>query len=256
MRVVTDHPLLVFVVSFALLWFSAWAGALFLRRGWQPAEELHEDFGHVLAGTLTLLALIIGFLFVLATNRYDQRKIFEEDEANAIGTEYLRADLLPAADRAKVRALLVSYLDQRIQFYVAVDLQKVREIDGQTSRLQAQLWSAVLPPAAAQPTPVTALVVAGMNDVLNRQGYTQFAWWNRVPKAAWGLALVIALCSNLLLGYGVRKIKGVGRLLVILPLFVSVALGFIADIDSPRAGLIRVQAQNLQSLADSLRKQP
>ena len=67
--------------------------------------------------TLTLLALIIGFTFSMALNRYDQRKIYEEEEANAIGTEYLRAELLPAADAAKVRTLLLNYLDQRVLFY-------------------------------------------------------------------------------------------------------------------------------------------
>jgi hypothetical protein len=112
----------------------------------------------------------------------------------------------------------------------------------------------MLAPAAARPTQVTALAVSGMNDVLNRQGYTQFSWWNRIPRAAWCLVFAIAIFSNLLFGYGERKIKGAGKLLAIQPLVLSIAFAFIADIDSPRAGLIRVQPQNLQSLADSLRK--
>ena len=64
---------------------------------------MREDFGFILAATLTLLGLIIGFSFSMATSRYDQRKNYEEAEANAIGTEYVRADLLPAADAATVR---------------------------------------------------------------------------------------------------------------------------------------------------------
>jgi len=67
---------------------------------------VREDFGLILAAALTLLRLIIGFSFSMATSRYDQRKNLEEAEANAIGTEYARAGLLPAADSAKVRALL------------------------------------------------------------------------------------------------------------------------------------------------------
>ena len=67
---------------------------------------MREDFGLILAAALTLLRLIIGFSFSMATSRYDQRKNLEEAEANAIGTEYARAGLLPAADAAKVRALL------------------------------------------------------------------------------------------------------------------------------------------------------
>ena len=63
--------------------------------------------------TLTLLALLIGFSFSMAISLYDQRKNYEEAEANAIGTEFGRADLLPAGDSAKVRDLLRKYLDRR-----------------------------------------------------------------------------------------------------------------------------------------------
>ena len=96
----TQYPLLVFVLSFIALWLSAWIGWWFRRRQGTLDAELREDFGFILAATLTLLGLIIGFSFSMATSRYDQRKNYEEAEANAIGTEYVRADLLPAADAA------------------------------------------------------------------------------------------------------------------------------------------------------------
>ena len=108
----THYPLLVFVLSFIALWLSAWIGWWFRRRQGTLDAELREDFGFILAATLTLLGLIIGFSFSMATSRYDQRKNYEEAEANAIGTEYVRADLLPAADAARVRALLRKYLDR------------------------------------------------------------------------------------------------------------------------------------------------
>jgi len=98
-------------------------------------------------------------------------------------------------------------------------------------------------------------VVAGMNDVLNSQGYTQAAWWNRIPMAAWGLMAAIAICSNALIGFGARHPKAEYRLLLILPLVISIAFFLIADIDSPRGGLIRVSPQNLRSLSQSLRAQ-
>src|SRR6266487_5884796 len=103
---ITDYPLLVFVSSFLTLWLSAKIGVSVLRTRRSLEEETREDFGVILAATLTLLGLIIGFSFSMAINRYDQRKNYEEAEANAIGTEYIRADLLPSADAAKVRALL------------------------------------------------------------------------------------------------------------------------------------------------------
>jgi hypothetical protein len=248
----THYPLLVFAVAFVALWLTSVAGVWLRRRTASAGDERNEDIGVILAATLTLLALIIGFSFSMAINRYDQRKNFEEAEANAIGTEILRADLLPPADAANVRKLLGDYLDQRILFYLNRDDTRRTRIDQRTSQLQADLWAAVLGPAAAQPTPVAALALAGMNDVINSQGYTQAAFWNRIPNAAWVLMAAIALCCNVLFGYQSRNGGAAGRLAVVLPLVVSIAFLLIADIDAPRHGLIHVRPQNLESLAQSL----
>jgi hypothetical protein len=253
MNSVTEYPLLVFVVFFFVLWLATRIGAGVLRRRRNLEQEVREDFDVILAATLTLLGLIIGFTFSMAINRYDQRKIYEEAEANAIGTEYIRADLLPPADAVKVRALIGSYLDQRVLFYAARDEQQLRQIDSRTAQLQGEMWSAVLAPASGQPNAVVALVVSGMNDVLNSQGYTQAAWWNRIPVAAWGLMAAIAICSHLLIGYGTRNAKAERVLHLVLPLVVSISFFLIADIDSPRHGVIRVNPQNLVNLAESLR---
>jgi len=251
---IVDYPLLVFAISFVGMWFSAWLGP-FLRRRLELNESVRDDFGLIMAATLTLLGLIIGFTFSMALNRYDQRKNYEEEEANAIGTEFVRASLLPAEASVNVRALLVGYLDQRIHFYQTQNSEELANINAQTAKLQSDLWTAVQKPAVAQPSPLIALAVSGMNDVLNSQGYTQAAWWNRIPVAAWGLMGLIAICSNLLVGYGARKPKEEVRMLLILPLIVAVAFFLIADIDSPRGGLIHVVPQNLISLAQSLRTQ-
>src|SRR5215831_8349204 len=137
---VTIYPGLVFVLTFFGLALSAWIGVLFSRNRGVEAQ-VREDFGIILAATLTLLGLIVGFTFSMGLGRYDQRKNYEEEEANAIGTEYARAGLLPAADAAKVRALLLNYLDQRILFYTTRDEQQLAQIDAQTAKLQAELWS-------------------------------------------------------------------------------------------------------------------
>ena len=252
MSSVTDYPFLVFILSFFVLSLATWAGTL-VRKRRHHDPEVREDSGVILGASLTLLGLLIGFSFSMAISRYDQRKGLEAAEANAIGTEYVRADLLPAADAAKVRALLRSYLDQRIQFYSARDADETRLINGRTAQLQSELWTAVLAPAAARPTPIVALAVAGMNDVLNSQAYAQAAWWNRIPLAAWVLMTAMAICCSLLGGYRVRDPGAEGPLLAVLPFVVSLSFLFIADIDSPRGGVILVQPQNLQSLADSLR---
>jgi hypothetical protein len=247
-----DHPLLVFGVSFFVLYITALIGWSLLKRRRPFEEEAREDFGVVLGATLTLLALLIGFSFSMAIGRYDQRKNYEEAEANAIGTEFVRAGLLPHADATIVQTLLGRYLDQRVSFYLTSDQQRLGELSTLSTQLQSELWSAVQAPATAQPNPVIALAVSGMNDVLNSQGYTQAAWWNRIPWAAWDLMALIAICCNLLVGYGARNTKVGGILLLILPLIVSIAFLLIADMDSPRGGLIRVSPQNLVSLSASM----
>jgi len=226
---------------------------MFWERYRELREALRDDFTFILGAALTLLGLIIGFTFSMAVSRYDQRKNYEEQEANAIGTEYLRANLLPAGDAAKVRALLRNYLDQRLLNFNSRNEVDLKQIDAETARLQNEMWSAVVKPAEAQPTPLAALILSGMNDVLNSQGYTQASWWNRIPTAAWLLLLAICIFCNLLIGLVARGKSAF--LFVILPLALAICLSLIADIDSPRRGFIHVRPQNLESLAESLRSQ-
>jgi hypothetical protein len=169
-----------------------------------------------------------------------------------IGTEYVRAGLLPADDTAKVRTLLKDYLDARVLFYLTADEQKLQQVNAHTAQLQSGLWSVVQTPANAQPTPVMALAVSGMNDVLNSQGYSQAAWWNRIPTGAWCLMFAVAICSNLLVGLSARRTHGGPTRLHVLPLILCIAFLLIADLDSPRRGIIHVVPQNLISLAESL----
>jgi hypothetical protein len=91
-----------------------------------------------------------------------------------------------------------------------------------------------------------------MNDVLNSQAFTQAAWWNRIPKAAWILMVTIAIIGNLLVGYGAQNVKADGLLPTVVPFALSISFLLIADIESPQGGLIRVNPENLTSLAASL----
>ncbi len=250
---ITDYPLLAFAVSFVTLLISITTGSSLLARWRAPDHKSKDNLALVLSTTLTLLGLIIAFTFSMAVGRYDQRKNLEEEEANAIGTEYLRADLLPAAEAARIRALLKDYLAQRILFYTTRDASEVRKIDARTAQLQAELWSTVARASAAAPlSPSVTLATEGMNDVLNSQGYAQAAWWNRIPRAAWILMFAIAILSHLLVGYGVQSFTSEGSFLIVLPLVMAIAFFLIADIDAPRGGVIRVEPQNLMSLAGSL----
>jgi len=247
-----NHPLVVFALALVLLWISAQAGAYVRRRRGAPDEDGQRDLSVVLGASLTLLGLVIGFSFSMAVSRYDQRKNLEEEEANAIGTEYLRASLLPAAQAKTVRSRLATYLAHRISFYTITDEQRLAQINTENAVLQAELWSAVQAAAALQPTPITALSVSGLNDVFNSQGYTQAAWLNRIPAPAWSLLAVIAVFCNFLFGYAARHAERRYKLLLVLPLIVAISFFLISDLDSPRGGVIHVLPQNLMTLSRSI----
>jgi hypothetical protein len=216
-----NYPVLIFVLSFFLLWSAAWVGGKISHRRHDLTEDLRSDFSVILAASLTLLGLIIGFSFSMATGRYDLRKSYEEAEANAIGTEYVRADLLAPAEASQVRGLLKRYTDLRIQFYNTRNWDDLTLINRETTQIQDRLWAAASQSAMAQPTPVRALAVAGMNDVLNSQGYTQAAWWNRIPAGAWCLMSAIAVACNVLVGYGAHQMRA--WLFMVLPLLVAIS---------------------------------
>ncbi len=108
LRTALNYPIIIGLACFFVLWVAARLGDRITWPGFAPKEL--EEFNLVLGATLTLLGLIVGFAFSMAVGRYDQRKNYEEEEANAIGTEYVRADLLPAGDADKIHALLKQYL--------------------------------------------------------------------------------------------------------------------------------------------------
>jgi hypothetical protein len=199
-----------------------------------------------------LLGLIIGFTFSMAVTRYDQRKSDEAAEANAIGTEFARAGLLAPSEAAKVRVLLRSYLAQRVLFYTTRHFGRLRQIDDATVRTQHELWAVVETNASSLPPPIAVLLLSGMNDVLNSQAHTQAAWWNRIPIPAWVLMGAIAVCCSVLFGYTERRPEGHPVQLLLLPLIVSISFFLIADLDSPRGGVIHLHPQNLEALARSL----
>ncbi len=252
MNNIEDYPLLVLALSFVGLWFSARIGIFFCRKHRNVEEDGGKVFDVIMSAIMTLLALIIGFSFSMAVNRFDQRKNCEEAEANSIGTEYFRADFLPPADAARVRTLLRGYLDQRVLFYRTRDNRQLQQIDAATAQLETDMWTVVQAPAAARPTPLVALTASGMNDVLNSRGYSQAAWLYRIPGEAWILMSVMAIFCNVMIGYGSRRAAAKGILFLVIPLVVSISFFLIADIDSPRRGIILVRPVNLTSLSQSL----
>lgn len=250
MAALVDRPGLLLVVSFAGFLLAAFLGVV-AQRAWSPVRAGDQnELTIVQTAALTLLGLIVGFSFSMAVTRYDQRKNLEEAEANAISTAYARADLIGESAAPQARELLKRYLDQRILFYSTSDQDKLKQVRAETYKLSTDLWSLARSSALAQPTAVAALIASGMNDVLNSADYTAAAWLNRIPVPAWWLLVMIGLGSNLTIGLGAKRFNSL--LLVVLPLTIAISLFLIADIDSPRGGVVQVAPQNLNRLAASL----
>jgi len=245
------NPFTLFIGTLLAMSASVWLGAR-LRRLAPLDEDRRHDFSLVLAATLTLLGLLIAFSFSMAASRYDQRKDYEEAEANAIGTAYLRCDLVAPAERDRLRALLRQYVDLRIGYYEA-PRDEAGRINADTARVQAELWSLAVSATSQQPTPVNALLVAGMNDVINSQGFTQASWRNHIPMPAGVLMAMVGLICNVLVGFGSRSPPMRNPLLLVLPLIIAIAFMLINDMDAPRHGLVVIAPQNLVSLSETLK---
>lgn len=246
-----DRPLALFGVTLLLLWAATGTGVWFRIRRRPLASDEREEFDLVRTAMLTLLGLLVGFAISMAVSRYDLRKTYEEAEANAIGTEFVRLDLMPEASAARARALLRTYVKERVEFYSNPGPGREPKSDAETARTQAALWSSVLAEAKANPTPVMALAVAGMNDVLNSQGYTLAAWRNRLPIEVWTLLILVAAVCSFLIGFGAERLSPATQ--AILPLTVALAFVLIADVEGPRNGLVRVHPINLIDAAEAIR---
>lgn len=244
-----DHPPVLLAVALVGLCGAALVGDLLRGRVRPVRSTERKDLDIVLTATLTLLGLLLGFSFSMAVSRYDQRKNLEAAETNAIATEYRRADLIPEPGRTQMRELLTRYTDERVRYYRAGEVG-TGVVDQDLRSLQGSLWATTANAANAQRDPVSAVVVSGMDEVFNSRGTTRAAWLNRIPTGAWALLAGTALVVNLLLGYRERRTDLV--VLTVLPMVVSMALFLIADIDSPRVGLIRVAPINLVQLSDSM----
>jgi hypothetical protein len=245
-----DHPLELLGVTLIVLWSAVQAGVWAGVRGHEITPKDRGEFDLVRTAMLTLLGLLVGFAISMAVGRYDQRKVYEEAEANAIGTEYLRLDLLPPESAAAGRALLRTYANERIAFYSGPDRPLTN--DAETARTQAALWASILPEAKAHPTQITALVVSGMNDVINSQGYTLAGWRDRLPIEVWALLFLVATICNFLVGFGAERLSPATQ--AILPLTAALAFVLIADVEGPRNGLVQVQPVNLRDAAEAIRE--
>ena len=214
-------------------------------------EEKEAPVGAMVGATLGLLAFMLAFTFGLATARFDTRRQVLLDEANAIGTTYLRAGMLPDR-REDIRALLRDYVDTRLE---AVRSGNVTEGIRRSEHLQGQLWAQAVAVGENNPTSiVVGLFVQSLNEVIDLHAKRVTAGLrNRIPGAIWGWLFVVAALSLAAMGYH-AGLSRTSRSLVELAVAItfSAVIGLIADLDRPQEGYLKVSQQALVDLQQSM----
>ncbi len=216
----------------------------------EPPDQLATIQGAMLG----LLALLLGFSFALAAGRFSDRVQLIVSEANAIGTAWLRCDMLPDAQRDEVRTLLRQYTSQRIAFYNARKQETVAAAIAESETLQSRMWPVVA--SAAKSTLVLAeVLLPPFNEMIDLHSARVAASRRHMPGMLLVLLLVCSAVTVAAVGYGcgVAGKRNV-VLTTALTFLVAGVLWAIVDMDHPRKGLIRAGNQPMLDLQKSMEK--
>jgi hypothetical protein len=233
--------------------------------GFRVGLRLHREKDEARMGQISgtqgamlgMLGLLIGFTFAMAVARYESRQTLVLQEANSIGTAYLRAALLSESHQDAVKNLLRRYVDARLDFYNAgEDKAKLTAAEQAAAKLQTELWSHAVAAAKEAPTPPVTSFMSVLNDVIDLDAMRMHALRTHVPGAVWLLVLVVAICGCGASGYGAGA-SGTRSALsnIVLPLLIAVVITLIVDLDRPRGGLIGISQQPMIDLKQSLQSE-
>ncbi len=256
-RIFVNEWLVLFIVSLLLLALSEAGFRVAQLRHRETTEGHKSQVTGIQTAVLGLLALLLGFTFAMALGRYDSRRQLVLQEANAIGTTYLRASFLPDAHKSAVEELLQRYIDVRLPLYDRdTSPETLRSLEEQSSKLQHELWQHLVAAGKESPSPVIATLIGALNETIDLDASRLHALRSHVPGAAWLLVLFVAGVGCYVSGYaaGISKVRS-GFSTVLLPLLVAVVVTLISDLDAPRQGLIGISKQPLLDLKHSLEGQ-
>jgi len=255
-----ESSILIVAVLFASLVLAVEAGYRLGRRFQARANEASRSHvSAVQASLLGVLALILGFTFSQALQRYDSRSEAVVDEANAIGTAYLRAQLLPTSVRGEAKALLSDYLDARVRASaIPLSDQAARQaVLADLGQQQAALWRYATQAAEEDPNPVTTgLFIQALNDLIDSYGRRIAALDRHVPEVVLFLLFGTFLLTLGIVGYAAgvagHRVSYVAYIMVAL---IVLLVFVIIDLDRPRRGLIQVSQSSLTELQSSIQAQ-
>lgn len=253
-EIMYDHSsILIVAVLFAILVAATEAGHRFGGRFIaETTESARGQINTIQASLLGVLALLLGFTFSLALQRFDSRSEAVTNEANAIGTAILRAELLPESVRAETRDLLVTYLDRRVRAG-AIPLNRPDEraaILRESSQILDSLWLNVVRAAAEDRSPVTTgLFVQALNEMIDAYGTRDAALDRHVPEPVLLLMFAAFIMTACLVGYaaGVAGHRASFATYILVTLVTFLVL-VVIDLDRPRRGIIEVSQQPLMDL--------
>ncbi|HZD77487.1 MAG TPA: hypothetical protein VE218_10805 [Acidobacteriaceae bacterium] len=200
-----------------------------------------------------LFGLLLAFTFSGAVSRFDMHRQLLTQEANNIGTAYLRLDLLPAQAQPELRQLFRDYTTSRLHLYDAVDM----EISPETAELQREIWQRATAAATADgaKTDAAKLLLPAINDMIDITSTRQNAFNMHPPAVVYWLLFSFSGGAALMAGYSMKAGPRDWMYSVALALAVTLTVYTILDVEYPRRGLIRLQAldRTLISLRDSMK---
>jgi hypothetical protein len=257
-RIFANQWLVIGIVSLLLVVSTEIGFHLGLHLHRARDEARKAQIGGIQGAMLGLMGLLLGFTFAMSVSRYETRRQVVLQEANAIGTTYLRASLLPESHQAVVEDLLRRYVASRIAFYDAgADEARQADAERAAARLQRELWSHAVAAGKEAPTPLVATFITALNEAIDLDATRLNALRTQVPGAVWILVLAVAACGCCTSGYGAGS-SGLRNSFtnLALPLLIAVVITLIADLDRPRGGLILINQQPMHDLKASLSAAP
>jgi hypothetical protein len=245
-------PFLIFVAVMILAWTAGCLLQSRVRRtavGHRLSPTEAGQQGYLVTTVFGLLALLATFTMALSLDRYETRRQLVITEANAIGTAYLRAQLMPEPHRSRISGLLVAYTDNRIELATTTDPAVIRARGATDQRLLDQIWAAVA--ASVDEIQLRGFANAylqSFNDVIDLDTERTVARLTRVPdEVLWVLSFYMAAAAGLL-GYVLEGRRGrVSGVIMIALLSASMLL--ILDINQPTAGGIRESQEPMRALS-------
>ena len=189
-----------------------------------------------------LLGLLIAFTFSGAAARFDTRRLQIVDEANAIGTAYLRVDLLPAAAQPALRDHFKRYVDLRVEVYQSLpDIEAARQAMDKSARLQVEMWRLSVAGCRTESPPCATLLLAALNEMIDITATRAMAARIHPPWVVFGLLFVLALLASLFAGYGMAGARTRSWVHIVgFAVVMTISVYLIFDLEFPRFGLIRL----------------